>query len=302
MTQLYVHIGPFKTGTTAIQEYFWAHRGTYRDNGLLYPRTGIARDPWGHRHLHLAWAFRPEIWARLAAEMEQSDCDTILLSSERFSQRWAVLDAAAEIIRPYRPRMVIFIRNERELVRSMYLQVVKGSFQTGRVAPATDVSSFAAWWEANKARFVYGRMIERWARTYGSDSIEVVPYSGRGPNDSISSMCRILGVEELARPERLDGNRSIGGFAARTTVASSRFGLHAARFALRASRRIERMVPRLSSIEVRGFDPEAVTAYYREANKAAAARFPEFGRIYDQIHGEGGGSVGAPPPRIDLAT
>ncbi len=107
--RIIIHIGPMKTGTTALQESLAAHRRGLLARGVLYPRGNDPANQTNHHLLAMAvldedtwrgrlwWGHRqdPETvrdraasyWASVRREIDQHRPDTVVLSSELFS--WA---------------------------------------------------------------------------------------------------------------------------------------------------------------------------------------------------------------------
>lgn len=106
--KLTVHIGHYKTGSTAIQTHFDTHRGAYRRRGLLYPKNGkplrskMNHSALAYQILHEAgqpigkWYRRSKEFRsykkgeqapareQVAAEIEGKKPDHVVLSSEEF--------------------------------------------------------------------------------------------------------------------------------------------------------------------------------------------------------------------------
>lgn len=91
MTNLFLHIGLPKTGTTAVQNYFYQNQNILEDYGILYPKTGrITTKKYGPNHQELiALLFEkdPSKWDdffnRLDIEKNRiPNCKNIFLSHE----------------------------------------------------------------------------------------------------------------------------------------------------------------------------------------------------------------------------
>jgi hypothetical protein len=281
--QLFIHIGPFKTGTTSVQEHFWNNRSAYMAEGLLYPKTAITADEWGHRHLHLAKVFRPKVWGRLVNEIEAAPCPKVLVSAERLSTSLSHLAQARPLIDRYDPHLIVVLRDEVDLVRSMYLQIVKGYFtyaeerHDGRIG-------FAEWWHKARPRYVYGRMVQQWADVFGPDRMTFLVYPKGRRFDVVEEMCRTLDVPVLKR--RADNNPSIGAFAARSAIFASRFGWETGRRVMELARRLERRFPKLAKSRLPGFDPEELRTYYALHNRKPLETFPAFAAKYAELNGQ----------------
>ena len=286
--RLFIHIGPYKTGTTSVQEHFWQNRRAYRAGGLLYPESGIVGSKWGHRHLGLARAFDAEVWSRLVAEIEEANCPKVLVSSERLSNSLTHLAEARPLIERYDPRMIIVLRDEVDLVRSMYLQIVKGYYTPGN-RPENDYGpriGFAEWWQKARHRYVYGRMVQQWSDIFGEDRIIFMVYGKGRRFDVLDKMCKTLDVPMLVRQAKR--NPSIGPFAARSAISASRFGWYAGFCAMAITRQLESLFPTLARGDPVDFDPDAIRAYYRAQNQKAVERFPAFAEGYAALKQETG--------------
>ena len=284
--QLFIHIGPYKTGTTSVQEHFWQNRRAYRAGGLLYPESGIVGGKWGHRHLGLARAFDAQVWSRLVAEIEEANCPKVLVSSERLSSSLTHLAEARPLIERYDPRMIIVLRDEADLVRSMYLQIVKGSFSR-LMPPEQDYvprTGFAEWWRKARHRYVYGRMVQQWTDIFGEDRIIFMVYGKGRRFDVLDKMCKTLDVPMLVRQAKR--NPSIGPFAARSAISASRFGWYAGSCAMAITRQLERLFPTLARGDPVDFDPDAIRAYYMAQNQKAVEKFPAFAEEYAALKRE----------------
>ncbi|NCX00750.1 MAG: hypothetical protein EBW75_03920 [Actinobacteria bacterium] len=93
--RLIIHPGFHKSGTTALQESFALNRPLLRENGIFYPPIGskahhrvawaLTQRPWG-------WNRRggertPEkYWDRMASRINGAKEETVILSSEFFSE------------------------------------------------------------------------------------------------------------------------------------------------------------------------------------------------------------------------
>lgn len=131
---LFLHLGPAKTGTSAIQHILSHHDGSV----VLYPHVGL----WGDgSHHNLVLNFygeyqRPEmerenvgcLFARLADEAPASDRD-LVISSEMLAGRKKIRDFANAIQTAagceLRIVCVVVVREHRERAASLYNQRVK---------------------------------------------------------------------------------------------------------------------------------------------------------------------------------
>jgi Sulfotransferase domain len=136
MSELVLHIGTHKTGTTALQEALAAARHRLKAQGLVYPHLHPRES--GHHRLVTPWidlAHRrytgpPAVglWRRLA-ERRAGGRDTVVLSSEEFSrarpQSVDFAELAGFVAGFDRRRVVCYLRNQADYIQSVYLQVLK---------------------------------------------------------------------------------------------------------------------------------------------------------------------------------
>ncbi len=180
---LLVHIGPPKTGTTALQGAFHAARSAAGAQGVHY----------AGRHRHSVSAVQAVIgkngfytgdtpppisgWRNLAREARRSDAKRVVLSSEFFA------DAPPEAIRTIvndlggaRVHVVVTLRPLARIIPSQWQQYIQSNWKV----------SFDDWLDAmfNKApgkvtpsfwyRHRHDQLIARWAEVVGYDHMTVV--------------------------------------------------------------------------------------------------------------------------------
>ena len=126
--KFYVHIGPPKTGTSAIQKWCVENRKYLLNHGIYYPEHDI--DPNGissgnlmsifERNAQGELSFSAERFDKLCANAESLGAECILLSSEFFFKKVGLL---AEVIPNL--KFIAYIRFELSLIESGYNQSVK---------------------------------------------------------------------------------------------------------------------------------------------------------------------------------
>jgi hypothetical protein len=170
---LYLHIGMGKTGTTALQEFFWENRKLLGRSGICYPKLGVKS---GAHHLlspHVppflanVWQFiDAPVWVpKLAAVSEP----VILLSSELIA--WAAEDAVrafcAVLAERFDVKIVIYLRRQDNLIMAGYNQQIKAGTQK------RDIQAVLA---HQMDRFDYAKKLEPWSGMLGDENIIVRPY------------------------------------------------------------------------------------------------------------------------------
>lgn len=135
MRRVFIHCGLHKTGTTAIQQIFSAHREILLAHNVLYPRS----DQFGGHH-NLAWALTRDrrlsqsgvTWRQALDEISCFDGDAVL-SSEDFESslhRPDHLSAIAQAIRGTgrQPCVVVYTRGADAYIESLYLELLKHQY------------------------------------------------------------------------------------------------------------------------------------------------------------------------------
>ena len=200
MKDVYFHIGMPKTASTYIQETIRLNADTLEKHGYHYPTSKLEYD--GSQRL-FCFSFiaqrYPEIVARdffripekvirtrYRSIIEDSQCETILLSNERLASNLSVVDFTA--LRAFfsfcNVKIVILLRRQDYYVEAMYREALR-SFN---IRSSNIFEFLARYFEPSFLD--YGRLLESWAERFGERNIIVVPYekpvpSGSGTGDAI---------------------------------------------------------------------------------------------------------------------
>lgn len=136
MRKVVLHVGLEKTGTTFLQETFLLNQKQLASQGILYPKSG--REGCHHYWLAKAFGFCFEVEKfdrkkaalaipELELELESTNKDTILISSEHFD--FNVTEEACQNFRSYFSAydvdVVIFLRNQVDYAQSLYIEHIK---------------------------------------------------------------------------------------------------------------------------------------------------------------------------------
>jgi hypothetical protein len=196
---LFLHAGMGKTGTTAIQETFWANRAALSRAGIAYPRTGAVA---GAHHLvsprlppfiarQTGWTqLAPADWMPEVAALPQP---RVFMSSELISSADASqITAFCAALEPvFDLRLCLYLRRQDDIIAASYAQAVKAGTQ---VRPIADVLG------KRMDRFDYQDRITPWEQALGRDRLIILPYE-RGQfhqRDLIRDvLCRVLGLDDL---------------------------------------------------------------------------------------------------------
>ena len=128
---LYLHIGMGKTGTTALQDFFWDNRKLLANCDINYPKYGVVANahhlisphipPW----LKDTWDFKAvSDWA---PELAKSSQQRILLSSEliAWAEAGAVRHFCAEASQWFDIKVVLYLRRPDNIIMASYSQQIK---------------------------------------------------------------------------------------------------------------------------------------------------------------------------------
>jgi hypothetical protein len=131
----YIHVGPHKTGTTSIQSFLRENRSELLKHGYFVPESGNIHG--GHHPLvrQLCGKNVPNIHNRAAAKfteaLTQTLCEAVVISSEAFDGLLRRQECASAFFNHLtalnlKPRIVVFPRNQPQLINSRYVEVVRG--------------------------------------------------------------------------------------------------------------------------------------------------------------------------------
>lgn len=171
--KIFVHIGTPKTGTTALQTFFANHTDLLAKNNIVYPTAGRRRN----QHFYLAIPrvndkkLVEQVWQSLYDELNTTQWDTAVISSERFSREnpseifKALESFNAEI------HIVLFLRERKALLSSHYRTLIKSG---SRVCCSAD--AFIPFCLDRSDVFDYDALITRWCHLFGSNNVHVLSY------------------------------------------------------------------------------------------------------------------------------
>jgi len=225
--QLFLHVGLHKTGTTSIQWILTTLRERLRKGGFLYPHTGAPE--WASLGQHLlAWSVvsRPEflptfngnraafgaeerekLWSDLHAEIDSSDCQNVILSSEEFDILTSEeIEAVGHRFAAYDVTPILFLRNHADFIESAYRTTVIHS------AYRQDIKAFAA---NQRTRLDYADLIRDWRKVAVNGSVAVVNYDQDDVRrDSVGAFLAAigLGAKLSLQVSRQDLNESVPAF------------------------------------------------------------------------------------------
>jgi len=214
-----LHIGPHKTGTTALQSAFHSHRADIEAQGVHY--AGPNRQPMGAAHAitgspsPYADGKAPPLrrWQDLVREVDGARAPRVVISSEGFAD--ADEAGAAKVVAdldPSRTQVVVTLRPLTAILPSQWQQYVQGGMTTaydewldamlnrpqGTIAPG--------FWRRHR----HDALVARWAAAVGVDHVTVVVGDEGDHARQLRVFERLVGLREgTLVPEASLGNRSL---------------------------------------------------------------------------------------------
>ena len=173
MRQIFIHIGPHKTGTTTIQNSLIINRDSLFRNGYLVPRAGSLMDQTGHHNL--AWEllgsrkFKRSFgtWKSLLREINKNDPQKIILSAEAFSrlENDGIL-RLRKILSDFKVFIVFYARRQDKKIQSHWSEGIK--------SPTTlkKNDTFLNWIRENNYQYRnsdYYELYQRWKNVFGNN-------------------------------------------------------------------------------------------------------------------------------------
>jgi hypothetical protein len=174
---IYLHIGLHKTGSTTLQSFLKLNQSLLKENGYLYPFSGLTNS--GHHNL--PWQltqdrrFRTKhgTWDDLHLEISSSSVDNIILSSEDFeSLNLNSIDDLKNQLQPYNTKVIVYLRRQDSLIQSVYIQQVKGGYKgtfSDFLRKAKNLKS------KNSKRFCFDLHLNPWKERFTLENIIVRP-------------------------------------------------------------------------------------------------------------------------------
>lgn len=200
MTELTLHIGMNKTGTTALQTFLFQNRQTLSQAGLLYPKTGLGNRLAGRGlHYRLSAAFlngdasAPDMMSKLLEEMDASEAKHAIVSSEFFVDL-RDLGPLARSLAGRQVRILVYLRRHDHWVSSLFSQAVKS-----RAEPpwGPSAEAFIRHIRHNVGHYyVYSRLLDRWAAAFGREAVHARLYD----RDVITDALAQFGLSPASLP------------------------------------------------------------------------------------------------------
>ncbi len=136
MKKIFIHAGPGKTGTSAIQFALLNNRELLQSKGIFYPEhpadeNNVSSGNFNRvlsKNQSKSFVVDTKKVERLKREFDSSLCDVMLLSSEHFFPLLKELNQAFENV-----TFILYLRNPIDVIESGYNQAVKRAFKTEKL-------------------------------------------------------------------------------------------------------------------------------------------------------------------------
>lgn len=161
-----LHIGTHKTGTSSLQQAFFANRHNLHRHGVVYPETGL--HPNAHAHYKLSFALRgekpgriglPEDWKnRLREEMASAQISVV--SSELFHEKIQDPESVATLFPPDQTLIVMYLREPVSYMASLYQQRIKTNNLSMNLEDFVKYNGFS-----------YVNTIDKWSQIFGKENV-----------------------------------------------------------------------------------------------------------------------------------
>ncbi len=221
--RLVIHAGFHKSGTTALQEAFDAQSDELRDCGVVYPNIGRKA------HHRIAWALADKTWGwgkrggektprrkwdELAKSINSSDAETVLISSEFFSELSG--DGIRTIFSEIKNRRVEVVFTVRPLVKllgSSYQQYLKYGTKADYTTWLHSVLDNPGESKINPTfwkRHFHGQVVARWADVLGANNVTVIVVDESQPEFLFDSINDYLALPKgFLKAQETGSNRSL---------------------------------------------------------------------------------------------
>lgn len=193
-TELVLHIGAPKTGSSAIQRHCCLHAAALRDAGLHYPPHPLDANGVSGGHGELfglllggqAAAARRALACHLA-DARRAGCRLVLSAEGIFAQAAAIVPA----LPTRRCHVVCLVRHPLDAIASHHNQGIKRHFGTGPLVQAAE----ALVTRAHVNPTLSGGALLDWLRSCGRERMTVLPYIVDGrPVDAVASFLAVFGL------------------------------------------------------------------------------------------------------------
>ena len=210
---LYLHIGIHKTGTTAVQEFFWLNKRKLELIDWSYPQVGLSgithagivnsvdfpereksiikmksdfiseNSPYARNQGESA----SQVLNELHAYVLNNATSKYFMSSECFFE-WTDPQYFANVFKRIfdRIQVVIYLREQVSWINSVYNQLIKDPYfkYSGKIMELPQLSLLD-----------YYEIIQQWEKAFGENSIIVKPYDASARENIVMDILETVGID-----------------------------------------------------------------------------------------------------------
>lgn len=222
MTQVVLHIGAFKTGTSFIQNTLFAHRRTLGERGVLVPGPDWAahvravRDL--QRRVNTPDATSNGSWHRLVEQCHQWTGDTVVVSMEFLSTASpALIEHAVGTLHPCGIRVVLGARDLTSALPAQWQESLQSGGRTWTLGDYAQSATLSRRDFDDAARHFWNKhhwptILRRWRRHLPNDNLVLmtVPPRGSPPAELWHRFGRAAGFDAATLDPAPRANESLG--------------------------------------------------------------------------------------------
>lgn len=221
--RLVIHTGFHKSGTTALQESLAENRKSLKEEGVLYPSIGTKshhRAAWSINEKVWGWKKRggervsPKVWENLVKRINNSAEETVIISSEFFSELdGEKIRKISEDVKGREIEILFTLRPLVKLLPSSYQQYLKYGMkikyeewlhEVFNNREKTKVSP--SFWK----RHEHSKVIARWVDIFGANKVTVLIADEAKPEFLFQEVNNLLGLpKETLVAAKKGSNRSL---------------------------------------------------------------------------------------------
>ncbi|OIQ44736.1 MAG: hypothetical protein BM558_06655 [Roseobacter sp. MedPE-SW] len=211
---LYLHIGHFKTGTTAIQQFLHLNPRLLKRHDLAYAET--KREHFKHSdlafslyqaagvqelmHGYAKQETPQQVWASVFDELRRSRQSGMIVSTEElirlacFPQALNILKQIVEAAPDIDIKVIAYLRAPESHLRSWYNQLVKMGCKTPSYNAAISQ-------KIEPVHYDYALALRPWISLFGAEAISLRPYSKESREDYVlfDDFLSIFGIKRPSR-------------------------------------------------------------------------------------------------------
>ena len=195
MKKIFLHIGLHKTGSSSLQAFLYKNADKLRDYGYLYPKMGIPFK--GEAHHNLAWLLKNEThradfnfgtWSEFHKEIETTNLDNIIISSEDFEPGKRIIDSLKLELKFYEVKIIAYIRRQDLRLESQYIQHIKQGL---------DCENIFSFCKKQRRNSDYYKLLKLWEQAFGLNNLIVRPLEKAQISNICQDFLKILGVNNF---------------------------------------------------------------------------------------------------------